>query len=299
MPAARFGMAATHFGMPAWHFGVGRKVAGMDRNPRPAYSEIGGRLGPKSPAGMLRNTQFRRDGQYPVIVMQCGPVRFRIDGKDAAAARPFAQVAITRQTGFALPQDLQGAGIQAIYAALAADAARNDLICADVRHLLAEGRTPLVLTERIDHLEALAANLDGAAPHVLVLRGGVGRRRRRVATEALAAVGDGEPCVLLAPGRYIGEGFDDARPDTLLLTMPVSWRGTIWQYAGRISRPHPGKREVRIYDYADLDVPMLASMHKKRLKAYGAVGYVVRSAPSGPGPAPVSRGQVAVLATQN
>ena len=196
----------------------------------------------------LTATPVRRDGQHPIIVMQCGPVRFRLDAKDAAAARPFSQVAITRQTGFALAPELEGAGIQRIYAALAADAARDDLICADVRHLLAEGRTPLVLTERIDHLEALSAHLAAAAPHVLVLRGGVGRRRRRAATEALAAVGDGEPCVLLATGRYIGEGFDDARPDTLLLTMPVSWRGTIWQYAGRISRPRPDKHEVRIYD---------------------------------------------------
>lgn len=242
----------------------------------------------------LTATPLRRDGQHPIIVMQCGPVRFRIDAKDAAVARPFAQVAITRETGFALPPEMEGAGIQTIYAVLAAEAARNDLICADVRDLLAEGRTPLVLTERIDHLEALAAQLAGAAPRVLVLRGGVGRRRRRAATEALAAVGDGEPCVLLATGRYIGEGFDDARPDTLLLTMPVSWRGTIWQYAGRISRPRPGKHEVRIYDYADLGVSMLASMHKKRLKAYRAAGYVVQSAL----PGPAHREQAAVLTTQ-
>jgi superfamily II DNA or RNA helicase len=148
-----------------------------------------------------------------------------------------------------------------------------------VRQVLAEGRTPLILTERIDHLESLRVRLQEAVPHLIVFRGGTGRRRRKAASDALAAVPEGEPCVLLATGRYIGEGFDEARPDTLLLTMPVSWRGTVWQYAGRISRPRPGKDEVRIYDYADLDVPVLASMHRKRLRAYRAVGYAIRPAP--------------------
>jgi superfamily II DNA or RNA helicase len=228
----------------------------------------------------LTATPIRRDGQHPIIVMQCGPVRFRLDPKDEGAARPFQQVVVPRPTAFQLPPGAETSGIQGVYAALAADEARNALIYADVLHLLAEGRTPLLLTERLDHLEVLAARLREAVPHVVIFRGGTGPRRRWAASELLAAVPDGEACVLLATGRYIGEGFDESRPDTLLLTMPVSWRGTVWQYAGRISRPRPGKNEVRIYDYADLGIPMLASMHRKRLRAYRVVGYVIQSPPS-------------------
>lgn len=96
---------------------------------------------------------------------------------------------------------------------------------------------------------------------------------RRVAAATLAAIPDDEPRLVIATGRYIGEGFDDARLDTLFLAMPVSWKGTLVQYAGRLHRPHPGKTEVRIYDYVDREVPMLARMFEKRLRGYRAIGY--------------------------
>lgn len=221
----------------------------------------------------LTATPIRRDGLHPLIVMQCGPVRFRAEAGDGVPA----QVAVTRRTGFRLPAgDGEPAGIQSIYAALAADPARNALICTDAAELVAEGRTPLVLTERTDHLEALAERLRGLVEHVVVLRGGTGARGRKRALEEIAALPEGSGCVIVATGRYVGEGFDAARPDTLLLALPVSWRGTVWQYAGRIARPRPGKHEVRIYDYADLAVPVLAGMHRKRLRAYRAAGYVVQ-----------------------
>lgn len=240
----------------------------------------------------LTATPIRRDGQQPVIAMQCGPVRFRVDAKAEAAARPFEQLVVPRPTAFQLPAGSESSGIQGIYAALAADETRNALICADVLDLLAEGRTPLLLTERIDHLELLEARLGAVVPNLVVLRGGTGARGRLAVSAALAGIPADQPCVLLATGRYIGEGFDATRPDTLLLTLPVSWRGTVWQYAGRVSRPRPGKHEVRVYDYADLGVPVLASMHRKRLKAYRAVGYSLRPPPvpaprpGAPGPAP-------------
>ena len=158
---------------------------------------------------------------------------------------------------------------------MADDAARNGLIAADVLELVATGRSPLVLTERVAHVEVLAAMLGEAVPHLVVLRGATGARRRKAAMEALDAIPSGAPCVILATGRYIGEGFDDSRPDTLLLAMPVSWKGTVLQYAGRISRPRETKDEVRIYDYADLEVPVLAAMYNKRLRAYRAMGYTM------------------------
>ena len=108
----------------------------------------------------------------------------------------------------------------------------------------------------------------------------MGVRQRKAVAEELAAIPDTEERVIVATGRYLGEGFDDARLDTLFLTMPISWKGTLAQYAGRLHRLHAGKNEVRIYDYADLNVPMLARMHEKRLRGYRAIGYTFSEAKS-------------------
>jgi hypothetical protein len=163
--------------------------------------------------------------------------------------------------------------IQLLYAELAADERRNHLILEDVRSALVAGRSPILLTERKDHLELLVAGLQSAARHVIILRGGMTPTERRAAAATLASIPDGESRLLIATGRYIGEGFDDARLDTLFLAMPISWKGTLVQYAGRLHRLHPGKTEVRIYDYVDREVPMLARMFKKRLRGYHAIGY--------------------------
>jgi superfamily II DNA or RNA helicase len=131
----------------------------------------------------------------------------------------------------------------------------------------------MILTERRDHLESLARALRDKLPHVVVLHGGVPAKARRQALHHLAQLPDDEPRVVLATGRYIGEGFDDPRLDTLLLTMPIAWKGTVVQYAGRLHRTHPAKRDARIYDYVDADVPVLRRMYAKRLRAYQKMGY--------------------------
>jgi len=136
-----------------------------------------------------------------------------------------------------------------------------------------EGRSPLVLTERNEHLDALAKELSTGVQHLVVLRGGMSKKEINAISDQLATIPEHEPHVLLATGRYIGEGFDDSRLDTLLLTLPISWHGTIAQYVGRLHRLHHGKREVRVYDYADLNVPMLARMFDRRCRGYEAVGY--------------------------
>ena len=137
------------------------------------------------------------------------------------------------------------------------------------------GRSPLVLTERNEHLDNLASQLEGRVQHVIVLRGGMGKKQREAAAAALAAVPAEKARVILATGRYIGEGFDDARLDTLFLTLPISWHGTIAQYAGRLHRVFDGKREVLIYDYTDVNVPMLSRMFDRRCRGYEAVGYSI------------------------
>jgi len=226
----------------------------------------------------LSATVTRKDGHHPIVFMQCGPVRHRVDPKMQAAARPFTHAVYVRPTGFrpsgTLTEDLRDQ-FQELYSELIADGVRNQRICDDVIASTHEGRSPLVLTERNDHLDCLAEGLSHGIRHLVVLRGGMGRNELAAVNARLAAIPAHEPRALLATGRLIGEGFDDARLDTLFLTLPVSWHGTIAQYAGRLHRLHAGKREVRVIDYADLNVPMLARMFDRRCRAYEAVGYQI------------------------
>jgi superfamily II DNA or RNA helicase len=161
------------------------------------------------------------------------------------------------------------------------DEARNRLILDDVIRALEEGRSPILLTERRDHLEFFAERLRGFVRHLVVLRGGMRSKERRELAARLAEVPDKAERLVLATGRYLGEGFDDARLDTLFLAMPVSWKGTLAQYAGRLHRLHPRKTEVQIFDYVDREVPMLLRMFEKRLRAFRAIGYARGEAPLG------------------
>jgi superfamily II DNA or RNA helicase len=227
----------------------------------------------------LTATAERRDGHHPIGEMQLGPIRFAV--RQEAAWRPFAQCLIVRETAFLTAPTNATAGIQDLYAALAQDEARNRLILDDVIAALAEGRAPILLTERTDHLEFFSARLAGFTRNLVVLRGSMGARQQRDVRRQLAAIGEHEERLILATGRFIGEGFDDARLDTLFLALPVSWRGTLVQYTGRLHRLHPGKTDVRIYDYVDRAVPMLLRMFEKRLRGYRAIGYARGEAPLG------------------
>jgi superfamily II DNA or RNA helicase len=226
----------------------------------------------------LSATVTRKDGHHPIIFMQCGPVRFRVDARQQAAARPFTHEVIVRPTGFRspfAPEDDPRIEFQKLQDALSKCDSRNRLICADVLEALRGGRTPLVLTERTEHLSELAERLREHVPQVVTLQGGMGKKALREALTCLADPAGPTGRVLLATGKYIGEGFDDPRLDTLFLALPVSWRGTITQYVGRLHRLHEGKREVRVYDYADLEVPMLARMFDRRCRGYEAAGYTI------------------------
>ncbi len=220
----------------------------------------------------LTATPQRRDGHHPIIEMQLGPICFAVDARNQAAHRPFHHNLIVRETEFSL-DDGDDQRIQALYRRLAADEHRNNMIFDDVLHALEAGRSPILLTERRDHLEHFAERLRGFSRNLIVLRGGRSAAKRRDDLDQLAAVPENEERLVLATGRYIGEGFDDARLDTLFLALPVSWKGTLIQYAGRLHRLHPDKTEVRIYDYVDHEVPMLARMFERRLRGYHAIGY--------------------------
>jgi superfamily II DNA or RNA helicase len=221
----------------------------------------------------LTATPKRRDGHHPILQLQLGPVRFAIDPKSLAAQRSFEHRLIVRDTRYELNSGAANEGIQGIYRELASDEKRNRLILDDVVRALDEGRSPILLTERRDHLEYFVANLRGLTRNLIVLQGGMRSKARREAMDRLATISETEERLVLATGRFIGEGFDDARLDTLFLALPVSWRGTLVQYAGRLHRRHHAKTEVRIFDYVDRNVPMLARMFDKRMKGYRAMGY--------------------------
>ena len=222
----------------------------------------------------LSATVTRKDGHHPIIFMQCGPIRHRVNARTQAAARPFSHRVVQQQTAFRVAApDGEKTTIQELYRLLAADDERNAMILHDVLAALETGRSPLVITERKDHLETLAGRLSKFAKNVIVLKGGMSALERKRATESLDAVSGNEERVIVATGRYLGEGFDDARLDTLFLTMPIAWRGTLAQYAGRLHRLHTNKREVVIYDYIDAQAPMLNRMAHKRQAGYRALGY--------------------------
>lgn len=225
----------------------------------------------------LSATVTRKDGHHPIIFMQCGPVRFRVDARNEAAKRPFHHRVQIRETSFQLPEqaDSSSLPIQRIYNALANDEARNTLIFDDVLAALEAKRSPVIITERSDHVALFAERFGKFAKNVVVLKGGQSDRQRRVLMERLASIADHEERLLIATGRYLGEGFDDPRLDTLFLAMPISWRGTLAQYAGRLHRLHDSKREVIIYDYVDRRVPMLARMAARRRAGYGSLGYEI------------------------
>jgi superfamily II DNA or RNA helicase/very-short-patch-repair endonuclease len=226
----------------------------------------------------LSATVARKDGHHPIIFMQCGPVRHRVNARAQAASRPFQHFVLVQPTTFQPTRNLdpdKRVEFQTLYQELVDDQTRTRRICEDVVDSVRNGRSPLVLTERNEHLDRFEHELTSRVEHVVVLRAGMGKKQRQAVKERLAAIPRHEGRIILATGKYVGEGFDDPRLDTLFLTLPVSWRGTVAQYAGRLHRLYDGKREVRIYDYADLNVPMLARMFDRRCRGYEAIGYTI------------------------
>jgi superfamily II DNA or RNA helicase len=221
----------------------------------------------------LTATPQRRDGHQAIMRMQLGPIRFEVHPRSLAAARPFEHKLIVRETAFRMQDPEAKPTIAQVYAQLAANEARNAAILEDVIGTLAEGRHPVVLTQRREHVDWFAQRLGPYARTIAVLKGGMGKRAEKEMRDSLTAGRANGPTVLVATGPYIGEGFDDVSLDTLFLALPIAWRGTLAQYVGRLHRLHPGKKEVRVFDYVDRAVPMLASMFEKRLRSYRSIGY--------------------------
>jgi superfamily II DNA or RNA helicase len=227
----------------------------------------------------LTATPTRQDGHHPIIFMHCGPIRYSVDARKQAEKRPFEHYVIPRLTSFRAPLEEEGKepSIQRLYAAIAENEQRNQRIVEDVLRCFQNGGNALVLTERTAHVALLAAKLRESIHDVIALTGGKGVKETREALAKISAAPVDRALTLIATGRYIGEGFDEPRLDTMFLAMPISWKGTLQQYAGRLHRLCENKREVRIYDYIDIHVPMLERMYHKRLTGYAAIGYKARA----------------------
>ena len=224
----------------------------------------------------LSATVIRKDGHHPIIFMQCGPVRHRVNALEQSRRHAFSRTVVVRPTTFQSSLDNDGDGrveFQRLCDEIIRNVTRNQMICTDVVQAVRRGKSPLVLTERTEHLEILSDMLAKTGMDSVCLRGGLKRRELKT---VLKEISDGlTRKIILATGKFVGEGFDEARLDTLFLTMPVSWKGTVAQYAGRLHRAHDGKNEVLVYDYADFNVPMLGRMFDRRQRGYESIGYTV------------------------
>jgi superfamily II DNA or RNA helicase len=220
----------------------------------------------------LTATPIRRDGQQPIIFMQCGPIRHTAV-KPASAPHDLEVVPHSLHKRIDLPQE---AGIQDVFRHIANDLERTAAIAAEIESAFNQGRKVLVLTERTEHLDAIVATLDGRVPPPFVLHGRMSRKKRAALITEFSALPPDAPRILLATGKLVGEGFDHPPLDTLVLAMPISWKGTLQQYAGRLHREHATKTDVRIIDFVDKGHPILLRMWDKRQRGYRAMGYRIK-----------------------
>ena len=224
----------------------------------------------------LTATPTRQDGHQPIIFMQCGPIRYTADARAQMQSQNFGRLLVPRYTPFQLVSDEPFSYARA-EKQLAEDEFRNLFIIKDVVEVLKEGRSPIILTNRTAHVETLAKLLKPHCPNVITLVGSHKNKDKRLTMEQLQSISTSEKMVIVATGKYVGEGFDYARLDTLFLVSPVAGKNIVTQYAGRLHREFESKQDVQIYDYIDIRVPIYESMYRKRLKSYASIGYRIQN----------------------
>ena len=223
----------------------------------------------------LTATPIRKDGHQPIIFMQCGEIRYSVDSKAQQDCQSFRRLLIPRFSSDPPVDNLDGNSYVQVCEALLVDEGRNKLILDDVKDALSKGRSPIILTARTAHVDLLAQECEEICQNVIRLVGNDSAKMKRAAMARLSEIPDSESLVVVATGKYVGEGFNLPRLDTLMLALPVSWKGLIAQYAGRLHRDFEGKEEVRIYDYIDLRLPICDAMYRKRIQGYKSIGYSI------------------------
>nr|WP_241808990.1 DEAD/DEAH box helicase [Vibrio ordalii] len=234
----------------------------------PQYEQVLSEAHAKYVVG-ISATLERRDGHQPIIFMQAGRVRHSIK---LDRNNQFAQVLDRRELTLEVPLHLSSnepkPHISEIYRWLMLHPVRNAAIVEGIQNEVANGRVPIVLTERREHANIIAGLLNDAGITHQIL---VGSMKKKQQAEAMSKLDSTQ--VIVATGRFVGEGFDLPRLDTLILALPVSWKGSLIQYVGRIQRDYKGKEEVKVIDYVDAKIPMLLRMFNKREKGYRALGF--------------------------
>ncbi|EHI98779.1 type III restriction protein res subunit [Clostridium sp. DL-VIII] len=220
----------------------------------------------------LTATPNRKDKYDKIITMQCGPIVHKAVSK-IINEKKVAHMLIPRINEMQSDKDLSKLKLTELYNEIINDKSRNQLIINDIIKVFELGSTPLILTERIEHLNILSNMLSEHIDKIIILKGGMKTKQRKSALDMIKSFSKDERFILIATGKLIGEGFDESRLDTLFLTMPISWKGVLEQYAGRLQRMYEGKNIVKIYDYIDNNVPILVKMYNKRLKGYKNLDY--------------------------
>ena len=225
----------------------------------------------------LTATPTRKDGWHKIIYMQCGDIRVRVSNKELKQNKEMEHTVIIKKTNYKYTpiEEKEKIQISEILNDMCHNVFRNSLIIEDINKCIADGRIPIVLTERIEHLKILKEQLEKLNVPVVIYKGNMGKKKTKELHDIIEeADQNNKPRIIVATSSSIGEGFDDSRLDTLFLTMPVSWKGRIIQYVGRLHREHEDKQKVIVYDYLD-NMTMLEKMYNKRLKGYKIAGYEV------------------------
>ena len=220
-------------------------------------------------------TPKRGDGLEKINYMLIGPIRYSYTAKEKAKEQGIQHLVYPRFTRTVPPRGVITDKMHPneAYEIIHNNDVRDEQIIEDVKNCVAAGRTPVVLSRYKDHSEKLYKRLKSHADHVFLMTGNNSKKEHRKILEQMHQVDKDESLILIATGSLVGEGFDFPRLDTLFMATPVSFRGVVEQYAGRLNRDYAGKENVIIYDYVDNHIPMFNNMYMKRLKAYKQIGY--------------------------
>ena len=220
-------------------------------------------------------TPKRGDGLEKINYMLIGPIRYSYTAKEKAKEQGIQHLVYPRFTRTVPPRGVITDKMHPneAYEIIHNNDVRDEQIIEDVKNCVAAGRTPVVLSRYKDHSEKLYKRLKSHADHVFLMTGNNSKKEHRKILEQMHQVDKDESLILIATGSLVGEGFDFPRLDTLFMATPVSFRGVVEQYAGRLNRDYEGKENVIIYDYVDNHIPMFNNMYMKRLKAYKQIGY--------------------------
>ena len=225
----------------------------------------------------LTATPTRKDGWHKIIYMQCGDIRVRVSNKELKQNKEMEHTVIVKKTNYKyIPtEEKDKIQISEILSDMCHNVFRNSLIIEDIGKCISEGRIPIVLTERVEHLNILRKQLEYMNVPVVIYKGNMGKKKTKKIQDILKEADENNKSrIILATSSSIGEGFDDSRLDTLFLTMPVSWKGRIIQYVGRLHREHEDKEKVIVYDYLD-NMKVLEKMYNRRIKGYKIAGYEI------------------------